>query len=234
MRRLGLLVPSSNTTMEYEFYRYLPPGVHLHTSRMPCIDVNAEQLGHMARVSVDGAALLADCQAEVILFGCTSGSFLEGLGFDRRLEKSITERTGRPVITTTHALLDVFEHLSVKSLLVCTPYIDDINERERRFLLDNGYHVAGLHGLGILENTRIGALDPAEAFKLAFQNDTSEAEAIFISCTNFRTFEIINPLSKVLGKPVITSNQASLWAALRYFEEDRELDIFEPLKKGAE
>jgi maleate isomerase len=231
MKRLGLLVPSSNTTMEYEFSRYLPDSVRLHTSRMPLKEVTAAQLGPMARASLDAASLLADCGVNVILYGCTSGSFLEGMGFDKQLEANIKERTGTPAITTSRAILEALEHLKVRNVLLCTPYVDDLNERERRFLVDNGYRVVGVHGLGIVPNTGIGALDPSDAFRLAFTNDTPEAEAVFISCTNFRTFEIIKPLSKMLGKPVVTSNQASLWSVLRYLDETQEMDILEPLMR---
>ncbi|MCL4458659.1 MAG: maleate cis-trans isomerase [Chloroflexi bacterium] len=229
-KRLGLLIPSSNTTMEFEFGHYLPPSVSLHTARMPCVDVTPEVLRAMASTCVQGAQLLADCRPDLILYGCTSGSFIEGKGYDRRLEEQMEGATGIPTLTTSHAVLDALTHLKAKRVEIFTPYITEINERERIFFEDNGFKVTQVRGLGIVDNTEIGRQHPAEAFKLAYEFNDKDSDVLFISCTNFRTFEIIVPLSKVLGKPVVTSNQASLWAALKRLQVKADLDILSSLQ----
>ncbi|WP_461866491.1 maleate cis-trans isomerase family protein [Thermococcus sp.] len=221
--RIGLIVPSSNTTMEMELHSALPEGVSLHTSRMPLRNVNEEELVKMSALAVESARLLRDANVDIILYGCTSGSFIGGKDFEKELEGKIEDAVNIPVVTTSTAVIESLKILDARDILVITPYTDEINLREKDFLEVNDFEVLDIRGLGIEENTKIGRLEPYEAYRLAKATFIDEADAIFISCTNFRTFEIIEMLEDDLGIPVVTSNQASLWLTLR------ELDIMEKI-----
>lgn len=221
--RLGLVVPSSNTTMEMEFHDYLPEGVSLHTARVPLKNVSEEELVSMNALAVDAARLLSDAGVELILYGCTSGSFIGGKDYEKKLEMEIENEVNVPVISTSTAVVEALKILDAHSLLVITPYIEAINQREREFLEANEFEVLDIRGLGIEDNQAIGKLEPYTAYRLAKASFIDEADAVFISCTNWRTFEIIEPLEEDLGVPVITSNQASLWLALR------EMDVMEKI-----
>ena len=105
--------------------------------------------------------------------------------------------------------------LSGEKVAVATPYIDEVNEKEREFLEANGFQVVNIKGLQIEENLEIGRQPPEVAYRLAKDVDRPEAEAVFISCTNFRTIEVIAALEADLGKPVLSSNTATLWASLK-------------------
>ena len=197
-KRLGLLIPSSNTTMEYEFSGWLPSSVTMHTSRMPiAAEVTEESLIEMAGASVGSARLLADCRVDVILYGCTSGSFVKGKGFDEKVEEDIHRATGIPTVSTSGCVLDALKHTGARRVAVYTPYIDEINQRARVFLQDNGFEVTALYGLGLVDNIAVGQIDPAEVFKMVFGNDRCGASVVFISCTNLRTFEIVTPLQRL-------------------------------------
>ncbi|ASJ12872.1 maleate cis-trans isomerase family protein [Thermococcus thioreducens] len=219
--RLGLIVPSSNTTMEIELHLALPEGVSLHTARVPLRNVTEEELVKMNTLSVEAARLLRDAGVEMILYGCTSGSFIGGKDYEKELESRIEEEVNVPVVSTSTAVVEALKMLDARDILVITPYTDEINEREKEFLEANEFNVLDIRGLGIEDNTQIGKLEPYEAYRLAKASFMDEADAVFISCTNLRTFEIIEPLEEDLGIPVVTSNQASLWLALR------EMDIME-------
>jgi len=221
--RIGLIVPSSNTTMEMELHSALPEGVSLHTARMPLKNVTEEELLAMSGLAVEGARLLKDANVDLILYGCTSGSFIGGGEFDRELAEKIENEVKLPVITTSTAIVEALKILDSQRILVLTPYTDEINQREKEFLEANEFEVIDIRGLGVVDNTRIGKLEPYEAYRMAKALFTDEADAVFISCTNLRTFEIIEPLEEDLGVPVVTSNQASLWLALR------ELDVGEKI-----
>ncbi|ANF21875.1 maleate cis-trans isomerase family protein [Thermococcus piezophilus] len=221
--RLGLIVPSSNTTMEMEFHSSLPDGVSLHTSRVPLRNVTEEELIKMNALAVESAKLLRDAGVELILYGCTSGSFIGGKDFEKELEAKMENEVNVPVVSTSTAVIEALRMLDAQSILVVTPYTDEINEREREFLEANDFEVLDIRGLGIEDNAQIGKLEPYEAYRLAKATFVDEADAIFISCTNLRTFEIIEALEEDLGVPVVTSNQASLWLALR------ELDVMEKI-----
>ncbi len=221
--RVGLIVPSSNTTMEMELHEALPEGVSLHTSRMPLREVTEEELIKMSALAVESARLLRDAQVDLILYGCTSGSFIGGIDFEKEIEEKIEREVNTPVITTSSAVIEALRILDAQQIIVITPYTNDINQREREFLESNEFEVLDIRGIGIVENTKIGKLEPYEAYRMAKAMFMEEADAVFISCTNFRTFEIIEPLEQDLGIPVVTSNQASLWLALR------ELDVMEKI-----
>ncbi|MEM2203550.1 MAG: aspartate/glutamate racemase family protein [Sulfolobales archaeon] len=213
--RIGLIVPSSNTTMEPELYRAIPQGVSIHTSRIPLREVTIESLLEMEKHSLRASQELVDADVDLILYGCTSGSLVGGPGFDKAIAGKIYEATGKPVVATATAVIEALEVLGVKRVVVATPYIDEINYAERRFLEAHGLEVLLIKGMGVRRNTDIGRISPYEVYRFARSLYREGAEGLFISCTNLRTFEVIEPLEKDLGIPVVTSNQASLWASLR-------------------
>lgn len=215
--RIGLIVPSSNTTMEPEFYQHLPRGVSLHTARITIINAVPEELAKMPE-ELDGCVkLLKTANVDVVVFGCTSGSFLMGKGYDRELEARIEKVGGVPAVTTSHAVLEALKAKGVQKLAIATPYIEEINEREVKFFSDYGFTVEIIRGLNLADNLQIGNCEPSKAYQLGLEvvKEKPDVDGLFISCTNFRTFEIIEPLSRDIEKPVITSNQASLWMGLK-------------------
>ncbi|CAB50011.1 maleate cis-trans isomerase family protein [Pyrococcus abyssi] len=229
--RIGLIVPSSNTTMEMEFHSVLPEGVSLHTSRMPLKSVTEEELLNMSSYAIEAAKLLADAGVEVIAFGCTSGSFIGGKDFEKELEMKIEKEVNVETFTTSTAVIEALNILEMQTVQVITPYIDEINQREKEFLEANGFEVVDIRGLGISDNIEIGKLEPYIAYRLAKASFTGDVDGIFISCTNFRTFEIIEKLERDLGVPVVTSNQATLWMALRQIDVKDKLPLGKLLRE---
>jgi maleate isomerase len=216
--RIGLIVPSSNTTMEPEFWRMAPEGVSVHTSRVRLSEVTPEALRLMASEAVRAAEELATADVNVIVYGCTSGSLLEGVEWEERLRREIRERAGVEAITTAQAVVEALRALGVRRVAVATPYIDEINSRERSFLERSGFSVVRIRGLGIVRNTDIGRQPPWVAYRLAKEvarEAGRSADGVFISCTNFRTIEVIELLEAELQLPVVSSNTASMWLALR-------------------
>jgi maleate isomerase len=212
--RLGLIVPSSNTTNEPEFYRALPEGVSLHTARMRLEDADADNLVEMAEEVERCVELLATADVDAIAYGCTTGSLVKGPGYDEEIEARIEDAAGVPGVATAAAIKRAFDALDLHSLAITTPYIDDLNRREEEFLEDAGYDVVDMTGLDIRSNLKIGEQQPETAYREARELDV-DADGVFISCTNYRTFEVIEALERDLGVPVVTSNQATLWNVLR-------------------
>lgn len=214
--RIGLIIPSSNTTMEFEFWRLVPPGITVHTGRVSLVNVDVESLERMAEEVVKEVEKLSTAEVGVVVYGCTSGSLLKGLGWERDLREKIERVAGVKAVTTAGAVVDALRALGVKRVAVATPYIEEINVRERMFLESSGFTVARIKGLGIVKNADIGKQPPEVAYRLALEVVRGiDVDAVFISCTNFRTLEIIDPLESRLGIPVVSSNTASAWAALR-------------------
>jgi maleate isomerase len=204
--------------MEPEFWRMAPEGVSVHTSRVRLSEVTPEALRLMASEVVRAAEELATADVNVIVYGCTSGSLLEGVEWEERLRREIRERAGVEAITTAQAVVEALRALGIRRVAVATPYIDEINSRERSFLERSGFTVVRIRGLGIVRNTDIGRQPPWVAYRLAKEvarEAGRSADGVFISCTNFRTIEVIELLESELQLPVVSSNTASMWLALR-------------------
>lgn len=212
--RIGLLVPSSNTTMEPDFYAMAPRGVTVHTARMRLTRVTPEALILMAEDTERAAGLLADAGVDVIVYGCTTGSLVGGVEWEEDLVRRIGEETGIPAVSTSSAVVDALRSLGAKRIGVATPYSEKLNALEKRFLEDLGFQVTGIRGLGLLDNLDIGRVGRGTLEELV-RSVAEEADAIFVSCTNLPVVGLIEEFEKELDRPVVTSNQASMWAALR-------------------
>ncbi len=215
--RLGLLIPPPNVVMEVEFNRWLPPSIPVHATRMSrsTSDVTVESLLEMAQNANEAARLLAMTLPDVIMFGCTSGSLIMGAGWDREIISGIEATTGIQTLTTSTAVVTALKAIGAGKVAIATPYSEEVNLRERRFLEAHGFQVLEIRGLGLVKSEQMGRTPLATVHDLALSVDRPQADALFISCTNFRTMEVIDQLEEELGKPVITSNQASLWMCLK-------------------
>jgi maleate isomerase len=181
-------------------------------------DNQADELEKMADDAERCAKLLATADVDVLAYGCTTGSLVKGPGYDEEIEQRLEESTGIVSVATAASVKRAFDELGVGRVAIATPYEQELDERERRFLEDGGYDVAEIRGLGIRQNTEVGAEPPMTSYRQAydlFRSADGEVDAIFISCTNYRTFETIPLLEQDTGVPVVTSNQATLWDALR-------------------
>lgn len=201
--------------MEPEFCRMLPEGFSIHTARMRLQRVTVRALSLMEEDATKAARELSDAKVSVIGYGCTSGSLYKGIGQDVKIEARIEKISKAPCVTTAGAVVSALKALRVKRVAIATPYTKRINELERRFLAANGFWIADLKGLGLVNNLEIGRQPPDVAYNLARQLRHTDADAIFISCTNFRTIGFIEKLEQEIGKPVISSNTSTLWAMLR-------------------
>ncbi|ALM83537.1 aspartate/glutamate racemase family protein [Bordetella sp. N] len=215
--KIGLIVPSTNTINEPEFYRMAPEGVTVHSGRA----INAgpatqENYDRMARGVIEAAELIKTAEVDVVAYGCTSGSIVCSLD---ELCDGMSERVGAPAIATAGAVVAALRALGVKRVAVGTPYIEFVNTREREFLEQYGFEVVSIDGLDLghtqEERRDIGRVPPQVAYQLARDIDRPEADAIFLSCTNLATIDMIQRIEDELGKPVVTSNQATLWGCLR-------------------
>ena len=215
--RIGILVVASDVTCESELYRIIPKGVSLHTSRMRFPGaVNADACSQLALEAESAAELLAPACVGTVAFCCTPGSFIRGAGWDREIIERIENRfPDINVTTTSSAVLAAFQGLRVEKIAVATPYIGEVNRALKNFFEGMGVSVLNMEGLQMESDQDVNNLSPETAYRLARKVNIPEADAVFISCTSVRTIEILAPLESDLGKPVISSNQATIWHALR-------------------
>ena len=219
--RIGLIVPSSNTVCEPEMARLCPEGVATYSTRVlfrPTLQGLQEMTDHVERASLE---LSSEGICQIIAFCCTVASLMGGRVAEKEMIDRIEQRANTPAITTGTAVKAAFDTLRVKKIAVATPYTGEINRSEKEGLEKQGYQVTkilGFHermGPEELKNEMIGRLSPEIAYEMGQKVTGKENEAIFLSCTNFRTLEVIQKLEDETGKPVVSSNQATLWYALR-------------------
>ncbi len=214
--RIGLIVPSSNSSVEYDYQRVLPEGASLHSARVFLVDTTLESLETMNQDAEEAARSLATADVDVIAYACTSGSFLGGPGYDAQLLARIESAAGgTPAIGTTPAVVEALRASSVENVAVVTPYLDSINERLTAFLEGTGFQVASMAGQQLVANLDIGNQTPEQIVDFARRHLDKDADGFFLSCTNWRAMEVAEALEQESGKPVITSNQATIWASLR-------------------
>ena len=215
--RIGIIKPAAGYADIAGFHQLAPEGVALTATVVsnPHTQPTPAQLARLGEHVADAAKILAPAKPDVIIFNCTSGSFIKGFGYDQELIKKIKDATGIPATTTTTAVMEAFRALGIKKLCMATPYIDSVNEREKKFLEDNGFEVLKYKGLQILEGNEIANVEPYKMYQLARQVFQPEADGIFISCTALHVIDIIEKLEYDLGKPVVTSNQAAFWSTFR-------------------
>jgi maleate isomerase len=210
-----------NTVVEPEFNRMLPEGLSVHAARMHNARSDLEDTLRMNRHAERAADELASAKVDVIAYACTAGSFVRGESGEKELRQRIEMATGIPVVTTAGAVAEALSALAVTRLVMATPYTDDINMLEKAFLEASGFEVVDMEGLGIVDAFSIGAVAVHETYRLVRTLRESRVTrpgssvATFVSCTNLPTAEIIGSLERDTGAPVVTSNQATLWACLR-------------------
>ena len=215
MARIGLLVPSSNTTVEPEFCRALPREVTLHTARLFLAHISPDTIAAMVSELETQGRLLASADVDVIMLGAVAPGFLKGADYDRELAQKIEAATGKRATTAATALLAALKHLGASRIVIGGPYDAKVGAIAKSFLEANGIAVLATHELGLTDNLAVGRLGAETAYQLGRKIDHPDAEAIVFAGTNMKTMDVIEKLERELGKAVISTTAASLWQALR-------------------
>jgi maleate isomerase len=215
--KIGRISPSPETVGAAEWRRFMPEGVCLVETRTLIQDVTLTGLAEMISQVERAAQELASAEVDLILQAGTAAAFFRGFGHDVDLINRITSVTGIRATTTLTAVVSALRQLGAQRLAVATSYIQEIDSRLVDVLTASGFEVAGIRGMGLTRSIEMGKVFPEATYRLARDvvSKTSGADAIVISCGNLRSFEIIEPLENDTGLPVVTSNQAGLWQALR-------------------
>lgn len=214
--RVGLLVPSSNTMMEGDFTRGLPAGASLHTARMYLENTTVEGENRMLDEHTMGPARdLGTAKPDVVVFGCTSAGALRGNDYDAELCERISEVAKAPVVSTIRSVRDALTASGARRVGVVTPYVDELNERIKASVEADGIEVVRIAGLGMTDNFAIAMVPESEIVEFAASALAGlDIDLVFASCTNFGAMQARPAISKRLGLPVVTSNQAVLEAAI--------------------
>jgi maleate cis-trans isomerase len=152
-------------------------------------------------------------EPDVVVYGCTSGSFFEGPKWNKKICDQLTEITGAPTVTTAGAMAECLASGGHKKVAVVTPYVELTNERLKDFLRAHGIKVTHLGTFDMLDMFDHAKILPEEIYRKVKESNSDDAEAIFVACTQLRALEVVDMLERDLGKPVYSAVQASAWQA---------------------
>ena len=220
-KRIGLIVPASNTNAEPDCILLCPTGVTMHSARSGGYDVDAipdsVEMRNFVRQSLDqNCKDLTDARVDLIAYGCTSATLSDGPEFDAAFCQKLTEMTGRPAVTTAGALVEAIQHIGALRVAFTSPYVKMLSREAVEYLTKSGIDVIKEVSFDQeLSSLEQNALTPQDAYDMALKADHTDAQAIVISCTDYRALEAVPAIEQALGKPVITSNQALMFASLK-------------------
>jgi maleate cis-trans isomerase len=219
-KRIGVMVPSTNTTCEADYQMVVPRGITVHGQRLWLTNdaLGEDGMNRMNAEIESGARYLATARVDVIAYGCTTGSFYKGPGWDREMLDVIQRAAGVPGVATSPSVVEALRSFGARRISVATPYPEWNNQRLRAYLEAMGFEVLNVEAEPVAArsgNQGINDQDPAVIAEFAARACRPEADALLCSCTAWRSVEAVDEIERRTGKPVVTSNQSSIWACLR-------------------
>ncbi|MBV9374467.1 MAG: hypothetical protein JO320_05330 [Alphaproteobacteria bacterium] len=225
IRHFGVLIPSTNTTVEMEC-RLLPPAYQAHIGRLmtsrpgqtfsPSRD---EDIDYQSR-------LLGTAKVELVILAQTSASLFAD-DYDESVTQRMSTGAGALAITSAQAVGRALRALRARRIAIVSPYSDEVNKRAARYFeTKHELETAALEGFGATDSYAIGQLGPENARDAFTRINRPEIDAFVVPGGNFPTMSSIAAWEQEFNKPVVTTNQASFWAMLRHFNTGDRLPTF--------
>jgi maleate cis-trans isomerase len=212
-RHFGVLIPSTNTTVEIEYTHHLPATLQFHTGRLgkggdtPFSPSRDEDVIYQSK-------LLGHAKVEAVALAQTSASLFDD-DYDAKVKAQMSANAGVPALTSAEAIGEAVRALGMRRVGIVTPYSVQVIENAKRYY-ERKYalEVVGMEGFGATDAYAIGKLDASVAFEGLRRVDKPSIEVLIVPGGNFPTLPWIAVWERAFGKPVITTNQAALWGAL--------------------
>ena len=220
-KRVGIMMPTTNTTVEPDFNRIAPPGVTIHAQHLW---LTAHGLGQQSiQESMDqmndqleeGARYLAQGKVEIVSMVGTTNSFYRDIAWSNEMERIMSRGAGGlPAVATSPSVVQALNYFGAKKISVATPYPDWSNERLKLYFESAGFDVLNVEGEPWASKAGPQGMndqDPELIVDFASSICREDADALVCSCTGWRAMEAAAELEQRLGKPVITAVQATAW-----------------------
>jgi maleate isomerase len=225
--RIGLIVPSSNVTMERELPAILgrrraiaPEAFSFHSSRVRMRSVTPEALAAMNEQATRAAQELADASVDVVVYACLVALMAEGPGAHRRAEAALeatlaAEGAPAPVVSSAGALVDTLRELDARRIALIAPYLPDLTRRVCDYVAAEGVAVAAAHSLAVADNGAVGNLDPWRLLEIADRLPRDVDAVVLSACVQMPSLAVIDAAEARLGRPVLSSATATVYQTLR-------------------
>lgn len=221
---IGLIFPWAFSGSTYEHSLIFPDGVGIISVPLDLKELTVEALKVTGKEAIEISKRLSS--ADVIGFTCTLASFIGGVEYDRDIIVGIERATGKPATTTSTAVAEGLRALGAKRMILVSPYPKEITDFEVKYFADQGFETVYHESLGITTRRGLDLHPLAETYKFAMQvyRNSPPADVMFLTCGGLPSAEIITPLQKATGMPVISSNTCLIRQCLKLAK------IQEPIK----
>ena len=229
-KRVGMMMPSADGTAEPDFQMVLgPKGVAVHGHRLWQDDNRHDPEKHFGQMNSEiesAARYLSSVRLDAIAYTCTTGSFFKGPGWDQEMLQKIKGASGVEAFATTPSVVKALQFKGARKISAITPYPEWNNIKLREYMEAMGFEVLNVdaHPKPSLGEIMAYEQEPDEIVEWGIEKCDPDADVLFCSCTDWRSMEAAERLEKETGKPVVTSNQATIWLILQH------LGINEPIK----
>ena len=213
--RIGFIIPSSNRMVEPQMARFAPPGVQPHFIRIGMTNKHKRPLPELMPRILDAVALLMDSKCDIVVFQCTGTSMSGGVDMDKHVVREIASHAKRPAISTASAVNAALAALNAKRLVFISETKQKGHDEKLKYMREAGYDIVADRAASLEGSDAYCTTPPRFWYDMALALKDDRAEAYFISCANIHSIDVIEDLEKALQRPVVTSNQAALWCALR-------------------
>ncbi len=229
--RIGLVALATDINIETDLRRMAPDGVEIFTNRVfnrnPTTVENLKAMAPDITRAANG--ILPEKPLDVLMYACTSGTAVIGESEVMRLlragraadETAVNDESVQNQISCTTpvtAVLTALEHFSARRISILTPYIQSVNQKLVEFFQSRDIEIINIHGFGMENDTDMTGVSHDSIFQAAITACHEHADLLFISCTALRAAEVVSKIENKINKPVITSNQAMMWHALKLLQ----------------
>jgi maleate isomerase len=215
--RVGMLIPSSNTSIEREYPRWMPRSLSFHFARLTMTRLDAEGMAEQLADMRRAVASLADARVEAVLLCQTAASYWMGQQWDSEIRAQMADWSEATAMTAAQTVLDALAALRATRIGFAAPFPEEIGEASLRYLEASGIQIRATRFGGYRDNFAIAEIPSAEVIELACGADHPEADAVLLPGGNMPCLDVADAIEARLGKPVISTNQAGMWALLERF-----------------
>lgn len=212
---LGLIFPPANYQIPPEYHRMYPTGVRFIGIGVGLPAMTPEGYDSVIPKIVPTAIELKKQGAQAISIMGTSLTFYKGSAFNKKLQDEVTKATGLRSTTMSNGIIEGLRAAGAKRVAVATAYQDEVTNRLKIFLQENGFETVHAKGMGILLNVPKSAQDGLFDFAAGVKEAAPTADSLLISCGALKTLDLLAPLEKRLKVPVVSSQPFGLWNAVK-------------------
>jgi maleate isomerase len=213
--RIGLMIPSSNRLTEPQFRAFLPADIGVHVTRLQMTGKHSKPLAPLLEDVERAAGALGDAKCDLIVFHCTANSMEHGPEGEQKILDAVRRGSGAEAMSTAQAVVEALRASHIKKMVLVSPYVQASNDHEIEYLAALGFETLHDVALAVPASDGYLSVSPSRWCDIVRANLREAADGYFLSCTNTTQINTITTLEPELRKPVVNSNQATIWASLK-------------------